>query len=161
MTSQVIDRAVGRERDCPARPDGPDAIVAVTTGKIPMHASDRNQSTAPAFAVGRLRDVRLGTDIVAYLDRIDATLSPFDGRFIVHGGVPEVLEGVWEGDLVVIGFPSREAARAWYGSPAYREILPLRTENAVCDVLLIDGVLPDHRAPEVLNREAAPDGAAG
>lgn len=42
------------------------------------------------------------------------------------------------------------SARAWYESPAYRRILPLRTEYADCDVMLIDGVGHDHLATDVL-----------
>lgn len=114
-----------------------------------------------SFAIGRLRDVTLGADIVAYLEHIDATLAPFGGAFIVHGGPVTVLEGAWEGDLVVIGFPSRAAAEGWYASPAYREIVGLRTRNAACDVILIDGVEDGHRATDVLARERAARSPAG
>lgn len=107
------------------------------------------------FAVARLSAVTLGADIVTYLERIDATLAPFGGRFVVHGGPVTVLEGCWQGDLVVIAFPDRAAAEGWYASPAYREILPLRTRNAACDVVLIDGVGEGHRATDVLERDMA------
>lgn len=113
------------------------------------------------FAIGRLRDATLNAEIVGYLEHIDATLAPFGGAFIVHGGPPTVLEGAWEGDLVVIGFPSRAAAEGWYASPAYREIVELRTRNAVCDVILIDGVEAGHRATDVLARERAARGSVG
>lgn len=39
----------------------------------------------PAYAVARLHDVAMGPEIVAYLQKIDATLAPFDGRLIIHG----------------------------------------------------------------------------
>ena len=29
----------------------------------------------------------------------------YDGRFIVHGGQPEHIEGTWDGALIVIEFP--------------------------------------------------------
>ena len=103
-----------------------------------------------AYAVGCLRDVRMGDAIRTYLEGIDATLQPFGGRFIIHGGTPEVREGSWPGHLVVIAFPAMASARAWYESPAYRRILPLRTEYADCDVMLIDGVGHDHLATDVL-----------
>ena len=112
------------------------------------------------YAIGRLRDVTLGADIVAYLEAIDATLAPFGGSFVIHGGPPTVLEGSWQGDLVVLAFPSRAAAEGWYASPAYRAILPLRTGSSVSDVFLIDGVEPGHRATDVLERERAARGAA-
>ncbi|MBJ6128292.1 DUF1330 domain-containing protein [Microvirga splendida] len=104
----------------------------------------------PAYAVGHLHDVNVGPDIVEYLNRIDATLEPFGGRFIVHGGPVDVLEGSWSGDLIVIAFPDKASAHAWYASPAYRRILPLRTRNSRGDVFLIDGVTDDHKATDVL-----------
>ncbi len=105
----------------------------------------------PAYAVGHLHDVTIGPDIVEYLRRIDATLEPFGGRFLLHGEPVEVLEGDWSGDLVVIEFPDRESARAWYASPAYRRILPLRTGNSRSVVFLTDGVPADHRATDILS----------
>ncbi len=104
----------------------------------------------PAYAVAHLRTVTMGPAIADYLARIDATLAPFGGRYVVHGGNKETLEGAWPGDLIVIAFPDRDAARSWYASPAYRAILPLRTANSEGDVILVDGVDADHKATDVL-----------
>lgn len=103
-----------------------------------------------AYGVGILRDVELGPAIVEYLERIDATLRPYDGHFIVHGGEQDVLEGTSPGTLIVIEFPDRARAHAWYESAAYREILPLRTEHSESTVFVVDGVDLDHRATDVL-----------
>jgi uncharacterized protein (DUF1330 family) len=102
------------------------------------------------FAIARLREVTLGPDIVTYLQHIDQTLEPYAGRFVVHGGPVERLEGDWEGDVIAIEFPDREHARAWYTSPAYQAILPLRTHNSKGDVILVDSVGDGHRAIDVL-----------
>lgn len=102
------------------------------------------------YAIGHLHDVNVGPDIVEYLRRIDETLAPFGGRFIIHGGPVTVMEGSWSGDLIVIEFPDREHARAWYASPAYQRILPLRTRNSRGDVFFIEGVDAGHRATDVL-----------
>jgi uncharacterized protein (DUF1330 family) len=103
-----------------------------------------------AYAVARLYDVTMGPEIVEYLRKIDATLAPFGGRFLIHGDPVEQLEGAWSGDLIMIAFPNKNHAREWYASPAYREILHLRTENSKGDVILIDGVSPDHKATDIL-----------
>jgi uncharacterized protein (DUF1330 family) len=92
----------------------------------------------------------MGPAIVEYLERIDATLAPFSGRFVVHGGEIEVLEGDWSGNLVVIEFPDRDRARAWYRSDAYQAILPLRTQNASGEVIFVDTVAQDHLATDIL-----------
>ena len=107
----------------------------------------------PTLAVAHLRQTTIGPAIVEYLRRIDDTLAPFGGRFLVHGPPAQVLEGRWEGALIAIEFPDRERAAAWYRSPAYREILPLRLANAVGDTILIDTVPADHRATDVLPDE--------
>jgi uncharacterized protein (DUF1330 family) len=117
------------------------------------HQGIRNSeeaNTMATYAIGILRDVKMGPPIVEYLERIDATLAPYDGHFIVHGGTPSMLEGASPGALIVIEFPDRARAEDWYRSPAYREILPLRTENSTGTVFIIGGVDRDHRATDVL-----------
>lgn len=103
-----------------------------------------------AYAIGHLEHVNMGPDIVRYLEQIDATLAPFSGRFLVHGDPIEVMEGTLQGDLIVIEFPDMTHARQWYASPAYREILPLRTNNARGTVFLVTGVADPHKATDIL-----------
>jgi uncharacterized protein (DUF1330 family) len=104
----------------------------------------------PAYAIGHLRNVVMGPAIVEYLERIDATLEPFGGRFIVHGAIPEVLEGNWTGHLIAIEFADLERARAWYRSEAYQRLIPLRADNSEGEIFLVDGVDADHRATDIL-----------
>lgn len=102
------------------------------------------------YAIADLHNVRLGPAIAEYLRKFDATLAPYGGRYIVHGGPKTVLEGSWAGEIVIIAFPDRAKAETWYASPAYRAIAPLRTDNSDGDVVLIDGVEAGHRATDVL-----------
>ncbi|MFF7215162.1 DUF1330 domain-containing protein [Streptomyces sp. NPDC008238] len=74
-----------------------------------------------------------------YLERVDATLRPYGGAWLANGE-PTVVEGAWPGLVVLLEFPDRAAAESWYDSPEYREILPLRTRNAISDLVLIDAV---------------------
>ncbi|MBZ9671580.1 DUF1330 domain-containing protein [Mesorhizobium sp. ES1-3] len=103
-----------------------------------------------AYAVAHMRQATMGPQIVEYLHKIDATLEPFGGRFLVHGGNLEVMENDWPGHLIIIEFPDRERLRDWYESPAYRAILPLRTANSRSDVVFADGVEHLHKATDVL-----------
>jgi len=97
-----------------------------------------------AYALAHLRTPSTDDDVLEYLERIQATLEPFGGEFVVHGPEVEVIEGTWPGTLVIIAFPTREAARDWYDSPAYRAILPLRTTHIEGSAILFDGVRPGH-----------------
>jgi uncharacterized protein (DUF1330 family) len=103
-----------------------------------------------AYAMAHVHSVEFGPEIVAYLERIDATLDPFGGRFLVHGNPVDAVEGAWQGDLILIEFPDVERARAWWDSPAYREIMPLRTRHMVADIVLVPGVPRGYRGADTL-----------
>jgi uncharacterized protein (DUF1330 family) len=77
-----------------------------------------------------------------YTSQVLATLEPFHGRFVIRGGANELLEGEWSpGRIVLLEFPSMEQARAWYTSPAYQAILPIRHRFSQAQVFaLIEGV---------------------
>ncbi|MBM2292890.1 DUF1330 domain-containing protein [Sulfitobacter pseudonitzschiae] len=106
------------------------------------------------YAVGHLRNIAMGPDIVAYLERIDATLAPFRGQFIIHGGEKHMLEGQFRGDLIVIAFPDHEHAEGWYASRDYKALLSLRTDHSEGEVFLIQGVDASHKALDVLGADA-------
>ena len=103
-----------------------------------------------AYAIAFVRKVEFGPEIVEYLQRIDATLEPFGGRFLVHGDGAESVEGDAVMDAIVIEFPDGERLRAWWDSPEYREILPLRTRHMAADIVFVDGVHAGYRGADAL-----------
>ena len=108
-----------------------------------------------AYAFGYLWNVDMCDDIVEYLRKIEETMEPFGGSFAVHGGRTECLEGdLPKGDMVLIEFPDLKSAQAWYHSPAYQRIKPLRTEHANTHVLIAEGVEIGHRAMDILETAA-------
>ena len=109
-----------------------------------------------AYAIARLRNVKMGPEITDYLSQIDDTLAPFQGKFIIHGGTRKVVEGEWTDDLIAIAFPDFDHARAWYESAAYQRILALRTANSTGDVILIEGVDAGHKATDILAASREP-----
>ena len=104
----------------------------------------------PAYAIAYLRRVNVNADIVTYLQTIDDTITPYGGRFLVHGGQLTQIEGEWDGDVVVVAFPSVEAATSWYTSPAYQAILALRTDNSDSRACIVEGVPETYRAVDKL-----------
>jgi uncharacterized protein (DUF1330 family) len=76
-----------------------------------------------------------------YRKLVPATVEKHGGRFAVRGGAFEVLEGEWQPRrLVVLEFPSVEAAKRWYESTDYREPKALRLATASSNVILVEGV---------------------
>jgi uncharacterized protein (DUF1330 family) len=73
-----------------------------------------------------------------YVKHNTALVAQFGGHFAVRGGQVEVLEGEWDTHRVVlIEFPTGDAARAWYHSPEYQAIVPIRHQNTRSGVLAI------------------------
>ena len=69
------------------------------------------------------------------------SIEKFGGRFIARGGGVEVLEGSWEPKrLVLLEFPSLEAARQWYASDDYAPARALRQATSTGDLVVIDGI---------------------
>ncbi len=76
----------------------------------------------------------------AYRKDVMATLAAFGGKFVVRGGTLTVVEGEWPYKrTVIVEFPSRVAAEAWYASPAYQKVLPLRLKSSKCNLVIVDG----------------------
>ncbi|RZU73714.1 uncharacterized protein (DUF1330 family) [Micromonospora kangleipakensis] len=115
----------------------------------------------PAFALAHLRTPQVNDDVIEYLERIQATLDPYAGRFRVHGVQPEVIEGEWPGTVVIIEFPDVERARAWYASLAYQDILPLRLRHIEGSAIIVQGVGPDYDAGRTAARLRADAATAG
>ena len=113
----------------------------------------------PAYVIAQLRHVDQNAEIVEYLNRIDATLAPYGGRFRVHGVQPEVFDGELPGTIVLIEFPDVERVRGWYASPEYQAILPLRTRNSEGGVALLAGVPEGYQAASYAAKLARGDSA--
>ena len=64
-----------------------------------------------------------------YASKVDATIEPFGGKFLVR--TPEVLahEGGRGTLAVVIEFPSKEKAMGWYNSEDHQKIVGHRRSN--------------------------------
>jgi uncharacterized protein (DUF1330 family) len=67
----------------------------------------------------------------------------FSGKIVAVDQAAELIEGTWPFNLIVlVEFPSKERARAWYGSDEYQAIVGLRHSNATSTVAIFGG-LPD------------------
>lgn len=75
-----------------------------------------------------------------YAAQVPLTITAFGGKYLVRGGHATQVEGQSQGDRnVVIEFPSRERAEAWYASEAYQAIINHRLNNATGALVLVDG----------------------
>ena len=76
-----------------------------------------------------------------YRKDLPESLKPFGGTYRVRGGALTILEGDWKPNrLVIIEFPDMAAINAWYDSPAYQALIPLRRGSARASLLAVEGV---------------------
>ena len=76
-----------------------------------------------------------------YINGVDGVFSKFNGKYLAVDRDPEVLEGDWSYDrVVIIQFPNEEDLRLWYDSTEYQTLLQHRLKAAKCDTLLVRGL---------------------
>ncbi len=88
-------------------------------------------------------DVKDRERFEAYRQQVVPVVEKHGGRYLVRGGELHPVEGdLGLKRLVVLEFPSLEAARRFYGSPEYAPLLRLRQESAASDSVLVEGWAP-------------------
>lgn len=92
------------------------------------------------YAVAQLKI----TDRAAY-DRYQAkfmgVMKRYQGRVLAADEKPQVIEGEWTRDKVVLlSFPDEKAFREWAESPEYQEISRDRKAASEAVVLLVKGI---------------------
>ena len=107
----------------------------------PARAQPAGGARAPAYYISEF-DLTDPEGIRPYSAAVESTFTPFGGRYVVRGGKVVSLEGAPAKRVIMIAFPSLEQAQAWYDSPAYRSILPIRHKSATSRVFIMDGFAP-------------------
>ncbi len=94
---------------------------------------------ARAWAIGHVT-VKDADKWDRYRHRVPATIAPFGGAVLLRGKVTGILHGAHaHSDSVVLAFPDGAAARAWHASAAYQALIPLRSEAADVDLVIVEG----------------------
>lgn len=75
-----------------------------------------------------------------YMAEIPAHIARHSGRYIVQGAVPEIIEGDWKPErLVILEFPARANAEAFLGDPAIQDLFRIRHATTTSKLVLVDG----------------------
>jgi uncharacterized protein (DUF1330 family) len=96
--------------------------------------------TAPGYFIAEVQ-VSDMAKMQQYGSKVPATLAPFHHEYLVRSDKIQALEGeAPKGGVVIIAFDSVEQARAWYDSPAYAAIRPIRQSAATTRAFIVEGV---------------------
>lgn len=96
----------------------------------------------PAYLIAHI-EVHDPAGFAEYRNRVMPAIEAYGGRYLVRGGALHTLEGTeQQRRLVVVEFPSMDAARGFYHGPEYAPVLQLRLDSATSDVVLTEGWTP-------------------
>mgnify|MGYP001159246293 FL=1 len=88
-----------------------------------------------AYVIGHI-SIKDPEKWAAYRSQVPATLAPWNAELVFRGKRMAVFSGEHpHTDTVVLRFADADSARAWFASPAYQALIPLREQAA--DVVLI------------------------
>lgn len=96
----------------------------------------------PAYLIANVR-VKDTARFEEYRAKVPSVIAAHGGRYLVRGGAVTEKEGALPLQrLVILEFPSMEAAQRFYDSPDYAPLLQLRLEAADSDLVLVEGMAP-------------------
>lgn len=89
-------------------------------------------------------DIRDEAGMARYVEGAPPILAGFGGRVLAVDSDAELLDGRYRRErMVLIGFPSLEAARTFWASPEYRPMKELRERSSDQDCILIEAFSDD------------------
>jgi uncharacterized protein (DUF1330 family) len=116
-------------------------IVIGSSGGVALHA--QSTAAAPAYYVVEVNVRDLDKYKNDYASHVAATLAPYGGRYLAAGGRTESIEGAPPASRVsILEFPSVDKAEAWYNSPDYDKIKPVRHAVATTRSFIVEGRPP-------------------
>jgi uncharacterized protein (DUF1330 family) len=93
----------------------------------------------PAYVIARVEV----TDVDKYREYMKVTpesIRKHHGKFIARGGEPVTLEGEQEiRRVVILEFPTKAMAQAWYFSEEYQNAKKIRKDAAHASFVIVDG----------------------
>jgi len=116
-------------------------LLAGAAGNNAMHGEQ--VKTPPVYVISEADAIMDPTGIREYGAKVLETLAPFNGHyhFVVRGSKTESLDGdPPPKGVVVIAFDTSEQAHAWYDSPAYAAIRPIRLAAVKGRMFIVEGV---------------------
>jgi uncharacterized protein (DUF1330 family) len=104
----------------------------------PLRAIEEENLLAKGYWIASV-DVTDPEGYKAYVAANAEAFRKFGAKFLTRGGRSETFEGKLRSRVVVIEFPSYEAALGCYRSPEYGKARKLREGKSAADIIAIEG----------------------
>ena len=96
----------------------------------------------PAYLVAHI-EVHDPAGLEEHRTGVVPVVAAYGGRYLVRGGALKTVEGAEQKRrLVILEFPSMDAAKDFYHSAEYAPVLQRRLDSAVSDIVFVEGCLP-------------------
>jgi uncharacterized protein (DUF1330 family) len=93
-----------------------------------------------AYIVFTRDSTRNASELETYSQKVGATLAGHPITVLAAYGRHEAIEGPDVEGVVILEFPSFDEAKAWYDSPAYRDVRQYRFRGADYRAVIVEGV---------------------
>lgn len=91
----------------------------------------------PAYLIAETTTISDQELMTQYIDAAGPTLRAA-GAKVIAKGAGSALEGDWTPhEMIVIEFESADKLRAWYNSPEYQAVLPMRLKASKSNVIIL------------------------
>ena len=100
------------------------------------------QTAAPAYLIAEVQ-VTDPDGFKQYLAALPATLAPYNVKTLTRAK-PVAVDASTppDGSYVILAFNSMDDLKAWWNSPAYQAIIPIREKSAKTRAFAVQGVPP-------------------
>lgn len=96
----------------------------------------------PAYALFIRENTIDQSELDIYASLVPASLKSHSPRILAAYGEQEVVEGPPSEGVVLVEFPTLEAAKSWYHSPEYQAAAQHRLKGATYRGILFAGIEP-------------------
>jgi uncharacterized protein (DUF1330 family) len=94
----------------------------------------------PAYVILTREKTRIPRELDVYDKLAPASFASYPVKLLVRHGRHEVLEGPDTEDVMLVEFPSFDAAKAWHESNAYQAIAEHRFKGGDFRCIVMEGV---------------------
>lgn len=94
----------------------------------------------PVYMVIEAKEVMDKNKYIEYIKQVPPIVEKFGGKYLARGGKVTVVSGDWNpARVIIIEFASTDKFNAWWNSPEYRLVAPLREQSAKVNAVIIEG----------------------
>ena len=118
-------------------------IFGFVAGALSIAALRAQPSSAPAFVIANVEDVKDAAIFAQYRTAAAKTEAAFGGHAIARGAGQKLDDSSPpKGEVVVIQFPSMKALKDWWSSREYTAVRPLREKSTTSHLFALEGLPP-------------------